>query len=326
MRENPLLNVRGLEVSLAGGPDLISGVDLDVRPGEAVGLVGESGSGKSMLALAVAGLLPEGIRVTAGDICLGEENLLALPPRERRARLGRRIGMVFQEPRTSLHPAYPVGSQVAEAVRRTGATRREARARAVSLLGSVGIPDPERRSREYPHQFSGGMCQRVGLAIALAQDPALLLADEPTTALDVTIQAEVLELLGDLRAERGLALLLITHDLAVVAGHVSRVTVLYAGRVAEVAAVTELFGRPRHPYTRGLLRALPGGSGERLVPIRGTVPAPSERPPGCRFAPRCDLADAACDAELPDLAPRDGPGLSACLRAAEVPPREARDG
>jgi oligopeptide/dipeptide ABC transporter ATP-binding protein len=300
-------------VAFDGGPPVLDGVDLSVESGVCRGLVGESGSGKTLLALAVAGLLPPGAAVTGGSILLHGRELAGLPPRARRELLAREIGIVFQDPVSALHPAWPVGAQVAEAMRAAGSTRRAARLGAVALLGRLGLPEPERRAREFAHQLSGGMCQRVGLAMALAKEPSLLLADEPTTALDVTVQAGILWLLEDLRRERGIGVVLVSHDLGVVAGSAARITVLYAGRVAEEGAVEDVFARPLHPYTAALLAATPGRGG-RLAAIPGSVPSPEARPAGCSFAPRCGVAEERCRAEIPD-ARRFGEQSVSCHRA-----------
>ena len=298
----PLLSVRDLEVvfSSRGRADVraVDGVSLDVRAGQVVALVGESGSGKSVTSLAVTGLLPRrGVRV-GGRAALRGRDLLAMSQRELDAVRGREVATVFQDPMTSLNPVVPVGRQITEVLRRhTEASRAQARERAVELLGRVGIPDPRRRVREYPHQLSGGMRQRVMIAVALACDPALLIADEPTTALDVTIQAQVVELLGDLVREQGAAMLLITHDLGVVAGVCDEVVVMYSGRVVERAERRELFADPRHRYTSGLLASVPrldGDRAARLVPIPGTPRDVVPWSAACAFAPRCPAADDAC--------------------------------
>jgi oligopeptide/dipeptide ABC transporter ATP-binding protein len=291
-----LLEVRDLGIAFPGADgapvQVVRRVTLEVAPGEIVGLVGESGSGKSLTALAVLGLVPAPGRITGGSVRLAGRELVGAPERELRAVRGGRIGLVFQEPGAALNPVFSIGSQIAEAIRaHRSVTRREARRLAAELLARLALPDPERHLDEYPHQLSGGQRQRVVLALALAAGPELLIADEPTTALDVTIQAEVLELLGRLRAELGLAVLLITHDLAVVAGICDRVAVLYAGEVVEENRAELLFARPAHPYTRGLLAALPrlGAPAPRgeLPTIPGQVPTPGDLPPGCPFHPRC---------------------------------------
>ncbi|MFC4948937.1 ABC transporter ATP-binding protein [Pseudonocardia sp. GCM10023141] len=295
-----VLDVRDLvvEVGTAGGPlVVVDGVSLAVAAGETLGLVGESGSGKTLTALAIMRLLGSTARVASGQVLLEGTDLTTLDAKRMREVRGGRIGMVFQEPMTALDPAYTVGEQVAETVRRhRGVGRKEAWSRAVALLDRVGIPSPERRARDYPHHFSGGMRQRVVIAMALSCDPVMLLADEPTTALDVTVQEQILTLLADLRDESGLALLFISHDLGVIADICDRVAVMYAGQVVETASVYELFAAPRHPYTDALLRCVPGATGTRLATIPGTVPAFDALPPGCRFAPRCTHAAPRCAA------------------------------
>jgi peptide/nickel transport system ATP-binding protein len=284
----------------------VDGVSFDVGRGEVVGVVGESGCGKSVTSLSIMRLVPEppGEIRPGSRVEFGGRDLLSLSDGEMRAVRGNDIAMVFQEPMTSLNPVQRIGAQVAEPLRvHRGLDRSAARARALELLDMVGIPSPADRIDDYPHQLSGGMRQRVMIASALACEPALLIADEPTTALDVTIQAQILELLLDLRDRLGMAVILITHDLGVVAETCDRVVVMYAGRVVEQAPVAELFRDPRHPYTQGLLEALPslGRRQERLAVIPGAVPAPIAWPTGCRFHPRCLHAWAQCAAEEPDL-------------------------
>ncbi|MCK6525996.1 ABC transporter ATP-binding protein [Myxococcota bacterium] len=309
----PLLEVRGLRTEFrtrTGAVAVVDGISLQVDAGETVGLVGESGSGKSVTALSIMRLLPEPpARIAGGRVLLRGRDLLPLPKREMRRVRGRRIGMVFQEPMTAIDPVMRAGDQVAEGMRaHLRLSAAEARERAVDLLRQVGIPSPEERARAFPHQLSGGMKQRVMIAIALACDPELLIADEPTTALDVTIQAQILNLLRDMQAARGLGVLLVTHDLGVVAETCDRVVVLYAGRVMEEGPVDAVFRRPAHPYTVGLFRSLPrpGDLRRRLVPIPGVVPPPSLWEAGCRFRARCPLADGRCG-EVPPLEPA-GPG------------------
>jgi oligopeptide/dipeptide ABC transporter ATP-binding protein len=277
----------------------VVGVTFDVRAGETVGIVGESGCGKTVTSLSVLGLLPvPPARVLEGSsIRLRGEELVGASARRLRNIRGNDVSMIFQEPMSSLNPVYSIGSQISETLRlhkRVG--RREARAEAIRLLDEVGIEGAERRVDEYPHELSGGMRQRVMIAMALSCAPDLLIADEPTTALDVTIQAQILELLADLRRRRGMAVLLITHDLGVVAEVCDRVVVMYAGQVVERGTVVEIFGDPQHPYTRGLLGSLLSVDepGRRLRPIPGTVPPPTHWPDGCRFRDRCPLAEARC--------------------------------
>ncbi|HEX5216294.1 MAG TPA: ABC transporter ATP-binding protein [Vicinamibacterales bacterium] len=289
----PLLQVEHLRTvfTLAGGREAaaVDDVSFHVGHGETLGLVGESGSGKSVTALSIIRLvLPPG-RIAAGRIVLDGRNLLELGEEEIRRVRGPRIGFVFQEPMVALNPVYTIGYQIEETLGVHGLARgAAAKARAVELLAAVRIPDPARRAREYPHQLSGGLRQRAMIALALCANPALLIADEPTTALDVTVQAEILDLLREMRREFNLSLLLITHDLGVIAEMADRVAVMYAGRIVEQAPVSTLFSSPAHPYTRGLLASIPGGTpGKRLASIPGNVPAIGQLPSGCAFAPRC---------------------------------------
>ena len=272
--------------------------------GQTLGLVGESGCGKSVTALSILRLVPSPGKVAGGKVLLDGANLLDLPEKEMRKIRGNRISMIFQEPTSSLNPVFTIGNQVAEAVRlHQGVNRKEAWNRAVGMLRMVKIPEPERRARSYPHQLSGGMCQRAMIAMALACRPDVLIADEPTTALDVTIQAQILDLISELRAELGMAVLLITHDLGIVAQNVGRVLVMYAGAAMEDANVDELFANPKHPYTRGLLASLPTveARGGKLSAIAGTVPSLTELPVGCRFQDRCPEVFERCRVEEPPL-------------------------
>jgi dipeptide transport system ATP-binding protein len=313
-----LVDIAGLHVDF-GTParplPAVQGVDLVVDAGEIVGLVGESGSGKSMTALALMGLVDFPGRVSATRMDFAGRDLLTAPAGERRALAGRDIGMIFQDPLASLDPCYTVGYQVDEALSLHGNAQERASAaprksRALELLREVEIPDPAARMRAFPHQLSGGMAQRVMIAVAIAGRPRLLIADEPTTALDVTVQAQILALLMRLRAEHAMALLLITHDLAVVAETADRVVVMYAGQVMESGSVPALFDAPRHPYTRALLEALPERNVDRarLRTIAGIVPGAFDRPAGCLLAPRCEFAVARCAAERPAL---EGPAARA---------------
>ncbi|HET8712546.1 MAG TPA: ABC transporter ATP-binding protein, partial [Gemmatimonadales bacterium] len=300
-----LLRVEGLTTvfDLPSGPaPAVNDVTLHVDPGETLCLVGESGSGKSVTALSILRLVRPPGRIAGGRVDFEGRDLLALGEREMQAVRGARIGLVFQEPSTALNPVLTIGSQIEETLAVHDVARgRAARTRAIELLDAVSVPDPARRAGEYPHQLSGGLRQRAMIAIAVACGPSLLIADEPTTALDVTIQAEILELLRDMQRRLGLALLLITHDLGVVAGMASRVAVMYAGRIVESAPARELFRDPRHPYTRGLLASIPGGvPGARLQAIPGTVPPLGALPPGCAFAPRCPDRFEPCEREVPD--------------------------
>jgi peptide/nickel transport system ATP-binding protein len=283
----------------------VDGLDLQVQPGEVLGLVGESGCGKSLSALSVLGLVPQPGRVMEGSIMFDGEDLLIAPPSRMRQVRGAEISMVFQEPMTSLNPVFTVGRQVAELIRaHQGVGASEAWARAEEMLAKVGIPEPARRARTYPHQLSGGLRQRVMIAMALALSPRLVMADEPTTALDVTIQAQILGLMRNLQEESGAAFLLISHNLAVVAQMAAMVAVMYTGRLVEEAKVGELFGHPLHPYTKGLLACLPARAsrrGQKLPTIAGVVPAPDNLPPGCAFSDRCPESFAPCQEAEPAL-------------------------
>jgi peptide/nickel transport system ATP-binding protein len=319
-----LLEIRGLKTHFAtdeGMVHAVDGVDLALDRGETLGVVGESGCGKSVTALTVMKLLAmPPARIVAGEIRWQGRDLVPLPQEAMRAIRSREIAMVFQEPMTSLNPVYIVGEQIAEVLRlHQGLSRRAAMARAVEMLRLVHIPHPERRARDYPHQFSGGMRQRVMIAMALACEPQLLIADEPTTALDVTIQAQILELLAELKARMGMAVMLITHAMGVIAETAQRVAVMYAGKVVEEAPVAELFRAPRHPYTRGLIRSIPridlaAARKARLEAIPGVVPSLLEPAPGCRFAPRCTHAREECRA-TPALREIGAGHKVACVRA-----------
>jgi len=291
--EAPLLRVHDLTTTFTIPNGVVRAVDqvsFELRRGETLGIVGESGSGKSMTALSILRLVQPPGEIHGGPISFnGRSDLLELSERDMRAIRGAEIGFIFQEPMTALNPVYNIGDQIAEAllVHHKG-TRAEARERTIELLEAVKIPEPARRLRDYPHQLSGGMRQRVLIAMALACQPLLLIADEPTTALDVTIQAEILDLLHEMKEKFHLALLLITHDLGVVAGHVDRVAVMYAGKIVEEGPMRQIFDSPKHPYTQGLLDSIPGGApGQRLRAIEGTVPNLAHLPPGCPFEPRC---------------------------------------
>jgi oligopeptide/dipeptide ABC transporter ATP-binding protein len=325
MSAPPVLEVEDLHVEFTvdgGVVRAVDGVSLALAPGERVAVVGESGSGKTVTALAVMGLVELPGRITAGDVRFDGRSLVGLGEDEYRALRGRDLAMVFQDPMTALNPALRIGAQVAEAitVHDPSATRAGARARSVELLEQVGIGSAAQRARDYPHQLSGGMRQRVLLAMALANRPRVLIADEPTTALDVTNQAQILELLDSIRRDLGLAVVLVTHDLGVVAGHADRVVVMYAGRVVEEGAVDDVFASPRHPYTRGLLASVPSASTARgaLTPIAGSPPNLLQVPAGCAFHPRCPFAQARCSESVPVLEPV-GPGHRvACIRVAEL--------
>jgi peptide/nickel transport system ATP-binding protein len=301
----PLLRVQGLTTIFnlpTGVVRAVDNVSLELRRGETLGLVGESGSGKSMTALSILRLVqPPGVTLGGPIEFNGRKDLLELSEREMRKIRGAEMALIFQEPMTALNPVFTIGEQIAEAILvHHQASRAAARDRAVELLAAVSIPAPEKRTRDYPHQLSGGMRQRVLIAMALACRPLLLIADEPTTALDVTIQAEILDLLREMKERFDLALLLITHDLGVVAGHADRVAVMYAGRIVEEGLVRQVFHAPAHPYTRGLLASIPGGRpGQRLAGIEGTVPNLASLPPGCAFEPRCPERFAKCGTAPP---------------------------
>jgi oligopeptide transport system ATP-binding protein len=295
-------------------------VDLDVARGELVALLGESGSGKSVTARAVMGLHPPGVEVRAERIALGATDLLTLPDKQRRAIRGSRMSMVFQDALSALNPVLSIGDQIGELFREhRAASRKQARAAAIDLLGQVGIPAPARRVGEYPHQFSGGMRQRILIAMAIALQPELVIADEPTTALDVTVQAQILELLDSLRRELNMAVLLITHDLGVVSEVADRVMVMYAGRIVESGTADEVLGQPAHPYSEALLRSVPqvDRRGQDLYAIPGTPPSPTRQSTGCPFRPRCAWAVDRCHVERPLLTTVAG-RVAACHRAEEV--------
>jgi oligopeptide/dipeptide ABC transporter ATP-binding protein len=325
----PLLALRNLRTTFdtdAGMARAVDDVSFEVGSGETVGLVGESGCGKSVTALSILRLIQPPGRIERGsEIRLDGRDLMALSEREMRDVRGNRVAMVWQEPLSALNPVFTVGDQIAEVARvHAGATRADARARAIEMLRLVGIADPETRADAYPHQLSGGMRQRVVIAMALVMSPSLLIADEPTTALDVTIQAQILELLRDVQQRMGMSVLIITHDLGVVAETASRVIVMYAGEVVEEAPVRELFAAAHHPYTEGLLRAMPrvGAMRDRLTVIPGSVPPPTAWPAGCRFRDRCPYAWKRCEREHPPLYQIGGGHVSRCHLAVE-PERRA---
>jgi len=331
----PVLRVHDLKTYFvtdrgSGTARAVDGVSFELAAGETLGIVGESGCGKTVMSLSILRLIPEppGHILPGSFIEFEGRNLLTLPPRELRAVRGNRIAMVFQEPMTSLNPVLPVGAQVAEAALvHQKLSRADARTRTIELLRLVGIPDPETRVDDYPHQLSGGMRQRVMIAMALICHPQVLIADEPTTALDVTIQAQILDLLGRLRRELNMAVLLITHDLGVVAGSADRVVVMYAGQVVETAATRALFATPQHPYTEGLLASIPrlDQPRERLRSIPGSVPPATAWPSGCRFHPRCPYAWDKCRTEEPPLLETGTAGHRArCWLVAEPARRTAR--
>jgi len=315
-----LLEVKDLRVSFftaQGEVRALDNVSFSVAPGRLTGLVGESGSGKTVSMLSIMRLLPENARVVAGSIMLEGLDLLRLSEAEMRAIRGGRIAMIFQEPMTSLNPVFTIGSQIGEAIRlHQRSDRRETRARTVEALRMVGIADPERRVNDYPHQLSGGMRQRVMIAMALACNPQVLIADEPTTALDVTIQAQILDLIRDLQSRLGLAVILVTHDLGIVAQYADDVTILYAARAMERASAAELFSNPLCPYTKALFAALPGIDGDRrrLQAIPGVVPSALNPPPGCRFHPRCPIAIEECSQVDPPLEEKAPGHYVSCIR------------
>ena len=317
MRQRSGIALRALRVAFDGVP-VVHGIDLDVGPGESLGLVGESGCGKSVTWLAALGLLPRA--AVSGSVRLGGEELLGASAATLDRVRGGRIALIQQDPMSALNPVHRIGRQVEEAVRlHRGLVGRAAQAEALRLLDQVGIPDARRRFHAYPHEMSGGQNQRVMIAMALAGEPELLVADEPTTALDVTIQAGILDLLRRLQAETGMAMVLISHDLGVVAETCSRVAVMYAGRIVEAAPSAALFARPLHPYSVGLLGALPGLTGERrrLAAIPGGVPEAGKLPPGCAFAPRCERAMPECRAGVPALESKAAGRSVACVRVGQ---------
>jgi len=317
------LEVDGLRVEFGRLPDAVQAVhrvSFSVDAGETVAVVGESGSGKSVTGLAIMGLIDRPGRITEGDVRLGGKPLLGLPESEYRRVRGRQLAMVFQDPLSALNPVQRVGEQIAEAAWVHGASRAKARARALGMLERVGVVPAARRARAYPHELSGGMRQRVMLAMALVNRPRVLIADEPTTALDVTTQAQILDLLAELQNEMGLALVLVSHDLGVVAGAADRVLVMYAGRIVEEGPVDTVFAAAGHPYTRGLLGSVPRADRARpvLTAIPGSPPDPAAVPPGCPFHPRCALAREACHERRPELRVLTGGHRAACIFADDV--------
>jgi peptide/nickel transport system ATP-binding protein len=324
----PLLAIEGLRTSfrtLDGAINAVDGVSWTLAKGEILGIVGESGCGKSMTALSIMGLVPSPPGQVEGSVRLGGRELVGLPEKEMRSIRGNDISMVFQEPMTSLDPVMRIVKQIAEPlILHQGLSRKAAYARAIELLGHVRIPEPERRAQEYPHQLSGGMRQRVMIAMALACRPAVLVADEPTTALDVTIQAQILSLLLDLRREFGTSIIMITHDLGVIAQTADRVIVMYAGRKVEEAPVARIFAHPQHPYTVGLLGSVPridrtgAAPHQRLAEIEGVVPVLDQTIAGCRFAPRCPLASDRCRQKDPPLEAKQSDHFAACWHSDRV--------
>ncbi|MBI4047357.1 MAG: ABC transporter ATP-binding protein [Devosia nanyangense] len=326
MSHSPILEVDNLSLEFHTDGRTVYALDkvsFNLARGETLSLVGESGCGKSVTAMAVMGLLPKGnARITSGNIRLAGTDLVGMPERQMQAIRGNRIGMVFQDPMSSLNPVHTIGMQIAEAVQRhKHVSRHDAWARARQMLDLVRIPDAGSRLTAYPHELSGGQRQRVMIAMALACDPELLIADEPTTALDVTVQAQILELIADLKTELGMSVLLITHDLGVVAATADRMMVMYAGRIVEEGPVERIFARPSHGYTAGLLRSLPGHESQRrgvLTEIAGTVPRLDRPVEGCVYAPRCAFAEAGCGAPLPPARQIEAGHRSACIREAAV--------
>ena len=326
-RSNIVLQVEDLRMYLHtrwGVTKAVDGVTFDLRAGETLGIVGESGSGKSMLALSLVRLTPEpASRIEGGKVLLKGVDLIALPERKMRRIRGKEISMILQDPQQSLNPVFRVGNQLEEAIRIHGAakTRRDARGRAAEALQSVHVPEPERRLRNFPHEMSGGMKQRVVGAMAMVYTPTVLIADEPTTALDVTIQAQYLRLLRDLQQRTGIAMIIISHDFGVIAETCDRIAVMYAGRFAEQGTVAEVFDNPSHPYTKGLLDSHPRyvRPGERLQSIEGQPPQLNDLPPGCRFSPRCELAAPECSASEPGPQQVSEEHVAWCLKSGELP-------
>jgi len=321
----PLLEVRHLRVEFntrRGTLVAIDDVSLDIAPGEVLGVVGESGAGKSITGTAIIGLLEPPGRIAGGEVLLEGARIDNLPADEMRRIRGRRIGAIFQDPLTSLNPLYTVGRQIIETIQtHLPMNAAEARARAIDLLKEVGIPAAERRIDHYPHQFSGGMRQRVVIALALCANPRLIIADEPTTALDVSIQAQIIQLLKKLGREHGTAVMLVTHDMGVIAETADRVAVMYAGRLVEVGPVQEVIHHPQHPYTAGLMGSIPaiGQEAERLPQIEGSMPRLNAIPQGCAFNPRCPKAFDRCREERPDLLPAGSTRAACWLHAKQVP-------
>ncbi|MFN6119406.1 MAG: ABC transporter ATP-binding protein [Actinomycetes bacterium] len=315
-----VLSLRDFRVSfstLLGPVQAVRGVDLDVAAGEIVGVVGESGSGKSVTFLGMMGLRPKSAKIEGSATVRGTELVGAKPKLMRQVR-GKRVAMIFQDPLSALNPTHKIGNQIVEMIRAHQSMPKDAAMRrAIELLDVVGIPQPDQRARQYPHEFSGGMRQRVMIAMAIANDPEVLIADEPTTALDVTVQAQILEVLQRIQRDLGTAIVLITHDLGVVARVADRVQVMYAGRAAERGTVDDIFAHSVHPYTRGLMASLPSVSGERLLPIPGAPPNMLNPPPGCAFAPRCIHAVDKCRTGAPPSLAQVGTNETACVRAQD---------
>lgn len=324
----PLLSVRDLVVEFPtrrGTLRALDGVSFDIMPGEVLGMVGESGAGKSITGAAIIGLIEPPGRIAGGEVWLKGQRIDTLPPEAMRRIRGKRIGMVFQDPLTSLNPLFTVARQIIETIRtHSDASDSEARKQAIALLDRVGIPAAARRIDDYPHHFSGGMRQRVVIALALCAEPELVIADEPTTALDVSVQAQIIEVLKDICAERGAAVMLITHDMGVIAETADRVAVLYAGRLAEIGPVRDVIQRAEHPYTRGLMGSIPTltQTNDRLIQIPGSMPRLTAIPAGCAFNPRCEQVMERCRVERPPVTDRSGGRRVACW----LPQTEARHG
>ena len=319
----PLLEVKDLRVHFPTDDGLVKAVDgvsFSIQPGETLGIVGESGSGKSVSSLTVMGLVTRKQADITGEVIFQGQDLLQLPVEEMRTIRGAKISMIFQDPMTSLHPYYRVGDQISEAIREhRDISKKEAFDQAVDMLDKVRISQPKQRARQYPHEFSGGMRQRAMIAMALSLNPDLLVADEPTTALDVTVQAQILDLIDKLKAEFNAAVIIITHDLGVVAEHCDNIEVMYAGKIAEYGRTDDIYYGPHHPYTWGLLNSIPhlGTETERLNPIRGLPPSLINVPPGCSFNPRCPYVFDRCVRDVPELIPEDGHHAAACHLSRE---------
>jgi oligopeptide/dipeptide ABC transporter ATP-binding protein len=318
---NSILEVKSLDISFRSASTsikVVSNLNFEIKEAEVFGLVGESGCGKSLTALSIMGILPHNA-FAKGEIIFKGNNLLKLDNESMRRLRGRELSMIFQEPMTSLNPVLTIGYQIAEVITtHLGLSKKDAMANAVELLKAVKIPSPEIRTKEYPHQMSGGMRQRVMIAMAIACKPSLLIADEPTTALDVTIQAQILDLLESLRQQRNMAVLLITHDIGVIAENAERAAIMYAGRIMEVSRVSNILETPKHPYTIGLLESLPKTKGTPLKPIRGSVPRPDELPPGCKFSDRCPYMISDCQKEEPVLREIIPGQFTRCIRSEEI--------
>jgi len=318
---NSILEVKSLDISFRSASTsikVVSNLNFDIKEAEVFGLVGESGCGKSLTALSIMGILPHNA-FAEGEIIFKGNNLLKLDNESMRRLRGRELSMIFQEPMTSLNPVLTIGYQIAEVITtHLGLSKKDAMANAVELLKAVKIPSPEIRTKEYPHQMSGGMRQRVMIAMAIACKPSLLIADEPTTALDVTIQAQILDLLESLRQQINMAVLLITHDIGVIAENAERAAIMYAGRIMEVSRVSNILETPKHPYTIGLLESLPKTKGTPLKPIRGSVPRPDELPPGCKFSDRCPYMISDCQKEEPVLREIIPGQFTRCIRSEEI--------